>query len=118
MRHFYTHTSGFCELCGLELEDLPHILLPKCPHLQERADILKKFAINKLSSTEVASNIFSSVLESKDRHKVQFFLDPSVVPMVIAAQQVDSTILPLLFSVTTTWCYSLNRTRLKLLEKG
>ena len=88
------------------------------PHLQERAVILLNFATDRLSVSQAALNIFREVMESDDdRGKVHFLLDPSVVPAVIAAQQVDPSLLPLLFSVTTTWCYSLNRTRLKLLEK-
>ena len=116
LRHFSPHISGLCELCGEELEDLRHILLPRCPLLQDRSDILLRFAMETLSSSPTASKLFQNITESKDDDKiVQFLLDPSVVPDIIAASQSDPDILPLLFSVTTTWCYSLNRTRTKLL---
>ena len=116
LRHFSPHISGLCELCGEELEDLRHILLPRCPLLQDRSDVLLRFANETLSSSPTASKLFQNITESKDDDKiVQFLLDPSVVPDIIAASQSDPDILPLLFSVTTTWCYSLNRTRTKLL---
>ena len=102
LRHFSPHISGLCEL------------LPRCPLLQDRSDVLLRFAKETLSSSPTASKLFQNITESKDDDKiVQFLLDPSVVPEIIAASQSD--ILPLLFSVTTTWCYSLNRTRIKLL---
>ena len=52
-----------------------------------------------------------------DQLKVQFFLDPTVIPAVIAATQTEPEIIPLILSATTTWCYSLNRERIKLLGK-
>ena len=116
LRHFYQHVSGLCELCGEELEDLPHILLPKCPMLKDRALTLHRFAINSLSKSEKANSIFNSIYNGKDDNKiVQLLLDPSVVPEIIAATQSEPAILQLMLSVTTTWCYALNRTRSKLL---
>ena len=44
LRHFYLNICGVCELCGEEVEDLPHILLPKCPRLAKQADKLLVFA--------------------------------------------------------------------------
>ena len=116
LRHFTPSCSGLCELCGLELEDLAHILIPKCPHLQERRDLLISYARDRLSSSVPALAIFNSYLQNPESENfVQFILDPSVTPEIIAAIQVDQNILPLVFRVTTTWCYSLHRTRLKLL---
>ena len=115
LRHFYPHISGLCELCGEELEDLPHILLPRCPHLQDRADILLRFANDSLQKTN-AGELFSRIMNSEDdTKKVQMLLDPAAVPEIICAAQRDETVLPLLLGVTSTWCYSLNRTRSKLL---
>ena len=52
-----------------------------------------------------------------DQLKMQFFLDPTVIPVVIAAAQTEPDIIPLILSATTTWCYALNRERMKLLGK-
>ena len=118
LRHFYQHVSGTCELCEEEVEDLPHILLPKCPLLKDRAVILNRFAKETLSVSEKATQLFTEIFDGEDDNlKIQLLLDPSVLPKVIAAKQCEPNILPLLLSVTTTWCYSMNRMRLKLLGK-
>ena len=44
LRHFTPTCSGICELCGLEIEDLNHILVPRCPSLHERRDLLISYA--------------------------------------------------------------------------
>ena len=116
LRHFTPSCTGICELCGLEIEDLDHILIPKCPHLQERRSLLINFARDRLSKSQPALAIFEKYLHNPDSDSfVQFLLDPSAAPEIIAAAQVEPTILSLIFRVTTTWCYSLNRSRLKLL---
>ena len=40
LRHFSPANDGVCELCHSETEDLCHFLLPRCPALRERADLL------------------------------------------------------------------------------
>ena len=118
LRHLYLHISGLCELCGEELEDIPHILLPRCPQLSDRADILLRFAKEKLSENRTALTIFVNIMDGKDdNNKIQMLLDPAAIPEIITATQKDKTVLPLLLVVTTTWCYSMNRTRSKLLGK-
>ena len=120
LRHIIPNNSGICELCKTELEDLPHILVPRCPLLKEKACGLVEFARETLSHSETdncaARAIFESKLLNEDDNFVQFILDPSVVPDVIAAEQYLPGTLQLLLGITTTWCYSLNRTRMKLLE--
>jgi hypothetical protein len=48
---------------------------------------------------------------------IQFVLDCSLFPSVIAAAQKEPAVLQLLFRATRIWCYSLHRTRLKLLGR-
>ena len=118
MRKFYHHVTGLCELCHVELEDLPHILLPHCHLLKDRAIFLTIYLLETLSPSLEASSIASNILNSEDDQlKVQFFLDPTVIPEVIAAVQSEPNIISLILSVTTTWCYSMNRERIKLLGK-
>ena len=105
-------------LCHVELEDLPHILLSRCHLLRERANYLTTYLSDTLSASPTASFIARNILNSEDDHlKVQFFLDPTVIPEIIAAAQSEPNILSLVLSVTTTWCYSMNRERIKLLGK-
>ena len=118
LKHFSASHNGDCELCGLELEDLSHLLVPRCPHLLERKALLVEYARSVLSSSEVCLSIFTNILDNgKEDEQVQLFLDCSAIPCVISANQDDKTVIPLLFRVTRTWCYSLHRTRLKLLNR-
>ena len=118
LRHFYPHISGICELCCEEVEDLPHILLPKCPRLTDQANKLLDFAKDSLKVSVQAHIIFFTIMFGKDDYrKVQTLLDPTVIPEIVAAAQSEPQIFDILFGITTTWCYSLNRTRLKLLGK-
>ena len=120
LRHFYPQkVSGVCELCTLEIEDIPHIILPKCPLLYDKAESLLKFAQDTLSVCPSATNIFSNIFtHGKDDYlKVQFMLDPTVIPEVIRAAQINTNIIQIILRVTTTWSYSLNKTRKKLLER-
>ena len=119
LRHFYPDkVSGLCELCFEEYEDIPHIILPKCTILKDKVATLYTFAQDTLSNCKAAAHIFENIVISgkDDNLKVQFLLDPSVIPQVITATQIDKCVLPELFKVTTTWCYSLVRTRRKHLE--
>ena len=120
LRHFSPTNNGVCELCHLEIEDLSHFLYPRCPHLHERAEILLQYMQTVLKGSQACLTLLNDVLTgSRDDHElwVQFVLDCSVLPEVIAASQVDPSVLALLFKTTRTWCYSLHRTRLKLLGR-
>ena len=118
LRHFSPACSGLCELCGEEQEDLAHILLPRCSLLQERKEFLVQFARDRLAIFPSAITIFERRLLSPETDNfLQFLLDPSAVPEMIIATQSQPEILSSVFRVTTTWCYAMHRTRLKLLGK-
>ena len=120
LKHFYTHLSGICDLCSIEQEDLPHILVPRSPKLYPRVATLVAFAWESLSDpgASAAAAIFEKFLAyNDDKLKVQFLLDPSVIPEVIAAEQSKAGTLQQLMNITTTWCYSINKLRIKLQEK-
>ena len=73
--------------------------------------------VTQICSCLTAAAIYKSIIESKDDIlKVQFMIDPSVIPQVIAASQKESDVLHTLFRFTTTWCHALVRARKKLLE--
>lgn len=118
LRHFDKDVSGLCELCGEEVDRLTHILVPRCPRLADHAEYLRKYAADSLSVFPRAAAIFTSIIEGEDDdQKVQLWLDPSVVPEIILETQIDPSILKLFLNITTTYCYSLNRQRNKLLGK-
>ena len=115
LKHFSTGHTGICELCGSEEEDLSHILVPRCPLLHERRNLLLEYSRTVLQQSSTCSTIFEDILPTDNF--VQFILDCSVLPVVIHAAQHDKTILPLFFKISRTWCYSMHRTRLKLLGR-
>ena len=117
LRHFSPANSGCCELCGLELEDLEHLLVPRCPALQERRRLLLDYMSSVLSKSEACAMIFEKMKERNEIQWVQFVLDCSVIPEILNAAQKDPSIYPLIYKATRTWCYSLHRTRLKLLGR-
>ena len=67
--------------------------------------------------SRAATTIFYNILNSEDDNKkVKIFLDPTVIPEIIAASQ-EQDLTNLFLGVTTTWCYSINRERVKLMGK-
>ena len=118
LRHFSPDKSGVCEICNLENEDLEHILVQRCYALKDKKAVLLEYATTILKHSQLATEIFNNVLDSDDETLlVQFILDCSVLPPVITAAQQDKTILGSFFKVTRTWCYTMHRTRLKLLNR-
>ena len=118
LKHFSPSISGVCELCLQEEEDLPHILLPRCPLLQERRVHLIEYSRNILQNYPYCAEIFEEILNDNTKDNfVQFVLDCSIMPAVIRASQLDKNSLAILFKICRTWCYSMHRTRLKLLGR-
>ena len=120
LRHFSPTSDGICELCQIEIEDLSHFLIPRCPALYERSLLLLYYMATMVNNSTVCKNILDTIVEDSKLDEtiyIQFVLDCSVLPQVITAAQSDQTVLPLLFKITRTWCYSLHRTRLKLLDR-
>ena len=102
------------------MEDLAHFLLPIYPAPIGRTKILLEYMKTVLGHSEHCLLILDEMLTGcEDDHElwIQFVLDCSVFPSVIAAAQKDPAVLQLLFRATRTWCYSLHRTRLKLLGR-
>ena len=107
-----------CKLCGSELEDIEHIILPRCPLLLERKGLLLKYARDRLTGAvappECAIIFEAAISQEKPEKTVQFFLDPSALPEVIKASRKGENVLLTLFIITST-CYFLHRLSLQLL---
>ena len=118
LKHFSPRHNGMCELCVSEVEDLVHLLLPRCPFLKDIGTLLVEYAFTILDRSLTCLSIFSDILNSNDETQVQFFLDRSIIPYIIRLNQDDKNILLLLFKVCRTWYYSLQRTRLNFLGRS
>ena len=74
-----------------------------------------KYAQDRLETA--ALGIVEEVMATQNPEvTVQFLLDPSTSAEFILANDVDDFVVPTLFRVTSIWCYSLHKLRLKLLE--
>ena len=110
-----TNRSGCCPapLCP-DLETLEHLLID-CSYYHQLRARLKK-AWYKTTNPKLYL-ILSAILSSSTQDLVQFLLDPSVHPSVIALVQSEGQgPLRLIFHLTRTWCYSVHRERLRLLN--
>ena len=117
LRHFSDEISGVCELCGSESEDIIHLLVPRCKALKDKRASLLEYSTSVLKDSPEAMILFNTHINSDETTMVQFLLDCSVIPAVIAAAQQDDEILKSLFKVTRSWCYTMHRARLQLLQR-
>ena len=111
--HFSKQSDPYCKVCSSnEPETISHILL-RC----EKLESVRMGVIKSWLKTEQPA-ILNIALESLSEDlTVQFLLDCSVIPSIIAlTQSTDKNIvLASLFKLTRTFCYSLHKERHKLL---
>ena len=119
-RFWSQNEQGFCLLNTCKeknlIEDIKHIII-QCSGLTETRRRLLSFTNSYISDKPVLQPIVLTYLYAADeKHVMQFILDCSVMPLVIAAYQKFGTIIhEQLFRVTRTWCRALHRDRLKAL---
>ena len=115
----WSGSSGDCQMspdCKTR-EDISHIL-KHCMALNSTRIKLSNFTQSYCASHPVIASLAEQYCHVKCRLFVQFLLDCSVIPDVIAAVQVHGQhILPKLFDITRMWVYTLHRDRLKLLGR-
>ena len=117
--HWSSNKMGLCKLsptCQTP-EDTSHIL-QKCVALDGTREKLIAFTNLYCTSHSVIADIVAKYCRMECRLFVQFLLDCSVLPEVIAAVQIHGQeILSHLFNISRQWVYSLHRDRLKLLGR-
>ena len=116
-RHWKDNPQGYCLApgCSNAVETLQHILLDCVAYNSNRVRLTRLWLSNE---DQIIKNITSEALSSNRDYQVQFILDCSVLPSVISAsQQYGSNILDKIFYLTRTWCYSIHRTRMKILGR-
>ena len=121
-RFWSSNREGYCLLspCKGEqfYEDIEHILL-RCSGLTDERRRLSLFTSEYVSDKPVLKQIVEKYLYStSEDDRMQFMVDCSVLPMVIAAYQVHGQIIhQQLFKIGRTWCRSLHVARLKALGR-
>jgi hypothetical protein len=115
-RHWsQTNPSGICQLpgcTGLQSGSLEHILL-YCPALSgARSNVIKLWS-DFMLSRKYLYPVLSS-LTRKEETFMQLLLDPSCIPLLIAANRLNTDVLPCCFYLSRTWIYSLHQRRSKL----
>ena len=121
-RFWSSNREGYCLLstCNSKelYEDIEHILL-RCRGLTDERRRLQLFTTNYVSDKPVLRKIVDAYLYSDDEDdRMQFMLDCSVLPMVIAAYQEHGQIIhKQLFKISRTWCRSLHVARMKALGR-
>ena len=115
---FSSENSEFCQLHHDDsaVGDLVHHLV-LCPVLEERRLLLFEYWKSIAEQNPPIREIVQHVLTSTTEVLMQFILDCSVLPLVISAtQQFGFEVLAVLFKITRTYCYSIHRERMKILE--
>ena len=119
MRHWSKNKDGNCLLpsCDGLSEDLEHILVT-CKSLSVTRQSLASFTKDYAIRFPQIASIVQFYCSPTNPQFVQFLLDCSCLPdVIVTAQMFGEDILHHLFRITRTWCYSLHRSRLKLLGR-
>ena len=116
VRHF-TDCDGSCQLCQTNVPGSIEHLLLSCSSLTTTRDKLMDNMIRNSDMCETSKSLVNSAFLT-EATSVQILLDCSTMPDVIAATQAEGTyILEELFRFSRSWCYSIHKTRLKLLGR-
>ena len=119
LSHFSHTNSQFFQLHPLTetVGDIYHHLV-FCPVLQECRNNIFEYWEQIASDNNAASKILSEIQKATPEIFLQFILDCSVLPHVISAAQIEGYILyEIFFKATRTYCYSVYRTRRKVLDQ-
>ena len=110
--------EGFCLLCpGKEIPGNIEHLLISCEALEEKRLRIIEYWNMQSEGNNHLKQLLSAVLSYPPQDRVQFLLDPSVVPSVISGCQDDLYSLDDIFPLTRTYCYAMHRRRMQLLGR-
>ena len=116
-RHWSTNKLGVClaPTCVNQGESIEHILI-FCPAYVRARERLKLLWLS--FEDPVIHDLVSNALLDHPEKFMQFLLDCSVIPTVISAAQLHGQIIfQSLFYLTRTWCFTIHRERLNLLNR-
>ena len=107
-------TSSICpQQDCYEIESLRHMLL----HCSSYADLRSSIIGSWTNFNHPLADFLASTLVGPDDLKMQLLLDPTSIPDVIQLTNLHGKdILSPMFAFTRNWCYSIHRSRRKLLQ--
>ena len=115
--HWSSNSPGYClaPTCSQVTEDLEHVLL-YCPSYQQSRDKLAR--LWRATKIPTILHLITSLLSESGTALLQFLLDPSTNPIVIRMyQDYGPEPLRIVFHLTRTWCFTIHKSRAKLLER-
>ena len=120
LSNFHPSNSPKCQLsCDSpdSFGDLPHLLI-HCSSLATRRSVLYEYWDSIASKHPACSLIVTNMKLAPESILVQFILDCSVIPEVATLADLHGdVVLATLFRLTRTFCYSIHRERLKILNR-
>ena len=113
MKHWNQSYNGQCSAPGcVSIETIEHIIIDCIAYTETRQKLLSMWLSTQ--SQEVYKLVLHALTSSKD-YLLQFILDCSSLPNVIAASQVyGEVIFREVFRLTRTWCFAMHRERLRI----
>ena len=104
--------SPFCRTCGVEREDIQHILTS---HISEsRSRILDEISV--MCSESVSNINFHHILQEKSS-LTQFILDPASMNLVDRIH-VNDPLLPEIYKLCRHYCYAADKERLQAIKEN
>ena len=118
LSHFGSGNSPFCQLHpeSFTIGDFPHHLVHCCSFSSRQVLLFNYWDF--ISSSSPPCQAILQRIKTTDPEEYQFVLDCSVIPDKIASAQLHGQeIYKILYKATRTYCYSLYRAKLKLLNQ-
>ena len=116
LSHFHPSNSPMCQLACQDPEspgDLQHLLI-HCSALSHRRSVLFDYWDSVVSTNHTCSSVVSQMRNAPYVIFMQFVLDCTAIPLV---NQCDSESVDTLLKITRSYCYSIHRERLKILDR-
>ena len=117
LRHFTDNSEGICQICtSKSIGSIEHILLA-CPSLENHRVKLMRM-LDQSDYHDDSKCLIRTIISVNSNISIQLLLDCSPIPEVITLQQsLGEQVLEDIFKFSRTWCYTINRERLRLLGR-
>ena len=115
MRHFSSSNDGKCSLCSFIKGDLEHYLRNCCKLSHQRLTIIDWW-LYECQQNYCLISLLQSKLEAPSNVFIKFLVNPSSDADVVYLIQHGLLQLDTIYKLTRTYCYSIHRERLKIIN--